>query len=228
VASLLVLTLVTSITLDECGGTAGLRVSPVSKAGSIGAIAPQWSEVALPGSVCGATAPIHPHWSSGGLGRAYVRSTYWPRVPEVEVDASRPDLGESLGNGGAELGARYTSDGYINVQCTNGGGMAASRLASAAVVFATGQHEEGELEYPLRVVGVITPQQPKNKGGFPALISSVELVTGRAIVREAWYGPGEGSCCASGRATTIWTYSNGKLVSPRTVIDLAPQTSRTH
>jgi hypothetical protein len=135
-------------------------------------------------------------------------------------------LGENLASEEAELGDSYTHYGYMNVDCSNGGGMADGRLASAVVVFAAGEHTEGEAEYPLRVIGVITPQQPYTPGSEPPLIGRVELVPGKVIVSEAWYGPGDATFCASGRATTIWTYSHRKLISPRTVVDLAPQPSR--
>jgi hypothetical protein len=218
--------------LDDSAG------APVqSKAASVGAIAPRWSEVGLPGSVCGATTPIHLHWNRS-WGRAYVRSTYWPWYPVVEVDASRPHLGESLGYEGAELGDHYTHYGYMHVECSNGGGMGPDTLAWSVVVFATGEHEEGEPEYPLRVVGVITPQQPY-AGVGPADIGEVELtrniavtrhgqttLRGLVIVSEGWHGPADSPDFPTGRATTIWTYSHGKLVSPRTVVDLAPQPSR--
>ena len=59
-----------------------------AKASSVGTIAPRWSEVALPGSVCGTTTPIHLHWS-GKYGQAFVRSSYWPWLPAV-VGSSRP------------------------------------------------------------------------------------------------------------------------------------------
>jgi hypothetical protein len=210
----------------------GAAAPAQSNAMSVGAIAPRWSEVALPGSVCGATAPIHLHWT-GDFGRAYVRSVYWPSLPAVEVDASRPHLGESLGGEEAELGDSYTHYGYMNVDCTTGGGTGPDRLASVVVVFATGEHREGEPEYPLRFVGVITPQQPY-AGYGPAGIGDVELTEniasrhgkltfrGTVIVSEYWHGPGDPPDFPSGRATTIWTYSHGKLVSPRTVVDLAP------
>jgi hypothetical protein len=214
-----------------------------AKAASVGTIGPRWSEVALPGSVCGTTTPIHLHWT-GKFGRAFVRSTYWPWLPAVVVSAGQPHLRESLGNGEPELGDKLTSYGYMNVECNTGGGMGPDKLANSVVVFVTGEHQEGEPGYPLRFIGVITPQQPYTEGsaeGSPPYIGGVELTRniasastrpghltfrGLVIVREAWHGPADSPDFPTGRATTIWTYSHGKLVSPRTVVDLAPQTSR--
>ncbi len=206
-----------------------------AKASSVGTIAPRWSEVALPGSVCGTTTPIHLHWS-GKYGQAFVRSSYWPWLPAVVVSAGQPHLRESLGSEEPELGDKLTSYGYMNVECNTGGGMGPDKLATSVVVFATGEHEEGEPGYPLRIIGVITPQQPYAEGSPPD-IGGVELTRniasastrpghltfrGLVIVREYWHGPADSPDFPTGRATTIWTYSNGKLVSPRTVVDLAP------
>ena len=55
----------------------------------------------------------------------------------------------------------------MNVECNTGGGMGPDKLATSVVVFATGEHEEGEPGYPLRIIGVITPQQPYAEGSPP-------------------------------------------------------------
>jgi hypothetical protein len=179
---------------------------------SVGTVGAHWSEVGLPGSVCGSTAPIHLRWTGRG-GDAFVHSTYWPWLPAIAVSASGPYYSGELDEDGF--------DAYISVDCNTGGGMGPDRLASAVVVFATTRHAQGEARYPLRVVGVITPQQPYETE--PASIGHVELVPGKAIVSEYWHGPADSPDFPSGRATTIWTYSQGELISPRTVVDLPPK-----
>jgi hypothetical protein len=103
--------------------------------------------------------------------------------------------------------------------CANGGGTAAGQLAFSEVVFKA----EGR---SLRLVGIVTPRQPLGaEGAHVPLVSAVAIKRGRVIAPEYWYGPYDGSCCASGEAKTIWEYTNGKLRPSRTVILQRPWTS---
>jgi len=90
---------------------------------------------------------------------------------------------------------------------------------------------------PQRLPGIVTPQQPENQAAsqgdafHPALIGGVEMVmrganqhtADRLVVQEDWYGPADpSSCCPSGRATSIWRYTNGRLIPVRTIVDIPP------
>jgi hypothetical protein len=55
------------------------------------------------------------------------------------------------------------------------------------------------------VIGVVTPKQPRKANRLPTLVT-VKMRRGKVIAREAWYGPKDGTCCPSGRTTTVWTY----------------------
>lgn len=151
-----------------------------------------WAEVSVPGSVCGASHPIRLH-----KGRAVVDSPRWPSWPRVSVYAGwNPVVYGNLDGVGQDEAA-------LIVGCSNGGGTAAGYLAYAQVIFTTAGKS-------LRVIGVVTPQQPRKANRLPTLLT-VKIRRGKVIAREAWYGPNDGTCCPSGRTTTVWTYSHGVL-----------------
>jgi len=151
-----------------------------------------WSSVSLPGSVCGATHSIRLH-----KGRAVVDSRRWPSVPRVTVDAGwNPVVYGNLDGVGQDEAA-------LVVGCNNGGGTADGFLAYAQVIFTTAGKK-------LKVIGVVTPKQARKANRLPTLVT-VEIRRGEVVAREAWYGPNDGTCCPSGRTTTVWTYANGAL-----------------
>jgi hypothetical protein len=151
-----------------------------------------WLNVSLPGSVCGATHSIRLH-----RGRAVIDSRRWPSVPRVTVDAGWiPVVYGNLDGVGQDEAA-------LVVGCNNGGGTADGYLAYAQVIFTAAR-------YSPRVIGVVTPKQPRKADRLPTLIT-VKLRRGKVIAREAWYGPHDGTCCPTGRTTTIWTYVHGRL-----------------
>jgi hypothetical protein len=76
----------------------------------------------------------------------------------------------------------------------------------------------------LRVVGILTSREPLEPGAHVPLSHVVAIARGRVVVSEAWYGPQDGDCCASGRARTIWTYAAGKLRPTQTTILRKPAT----
>jgi hypothetical protein len=162
-----------------------------------------WDEVSVPGSVCGARHSIRLH-----KGRAVVDSPRWPSVPHVSVHAGwNPDVYGDLDRVGQDEAA-------LVVGCSNGGGTAAGFLAYAQVIFTTAGKS-------LRVIGVVTPQQPRKANRLPTLLT-VKIRRGKVTAREAWYGPNDGTCCPSGRTTTIWRYANGALKAGLPKITQAP------
>jgi hypothetical protein len=100
------------------------------------------------------------------------------------------------------------------VDCSNGGGTADGVLAYAQVIFTAAGKS-------LRVVDVLTPQQPSRSNRLPTLLT-VEIVRGKVVAREAWYGAHDGTCCPSGRTTTIWTYRDGALRAGTPTVERPP------
>lgn len=151
-----------------------------------------WAEVSVPGSVCGARHSIRLH-----KGRAVVDSARWPSWPHVSVYAGwNPVVYGNVDGVGQDEAA-------LVVGCSNRGGTAAGYLAYAQVIFTIAGRS-------LRVIGVVTPQQPRQANRLPTLLT-VKIRRGKVIAREAWYGPNDGTCCPSGRTTTVWTYAQGAL-----------------
>jgi hypothetical protein len=162
-----------------------------------------WGSVTLPAVVCGATDPIHLRH-----GTAFVHSASKPWWPAVLVQTGPVSYGDLDGDGRDEAA--------VGVDCNNGGGMAAGQLGFSSVIFST---RAGRL----RVLGVVAPRQPLDlEASHVPLLGRVEILTGKVIAQEAWYGPHDGTCCPSGRAATVWRYTKGTLRPSRTVVVVSP------
>ncbi len=93
-------------------------------------------------------------------------------------------------------------DAGLTVNCNNGGGTADGSLLYSWVIFSG---RGGRLS----VVGIVTPRvQPPEV--LPTLIE-IAITPGTITAHEVFYGPDDATCCASGSATTIWTYAHGTL-----------------
>jgi hypothetical protein len=188
-------------------GLAGVLVTAVTLTGSARASLNlhrvDWGDVTLPASVCGMrNGPIHLH-DYVAYGPSYRWSGQWL----VEIDAGwNPVVYGNLGPHGTEAAA-------LVVDCTNGGGTAGSVLAYAQVVFTS-------VGNSLRVVGVLRPQKQPH-GQMPTLLT-VTIRPGEVVAHEAFYGGMDATCCPSGRATTVWRYTSGRLVAGRPTVTRAP------
>ncbi len=156
-----------------------------------------WSSVAVPGSVCGAKAPIHLR-----DGQAVISSTRWPGVRKVSVGTEPPVYGDLTGSG--------QDVASLGIVCSNGGGTAAGQLAFAQVVY-------GFTGSKLGVVGILTPRHRAAKDAHAPLLTA-KIVRGAVRATEYFYGPQDGDCCPSGRATTVWLYIHGGLMPQATVV----------
>jgi hypothetical protein len=174
-----------------------------------------WRKVTLPGGVCGSSRPIRPHkyrYGPEAVIHTDVDLLWWN--PVVVSSWSRPVFGD--------LDADGRDEAALQVVCANGGGTAAGQLAFSAVIFRA-------MGRSVRVVGIVTPQQPLDpKTSHVPLNHVVAIKPGQVVVSEAWYGQYDGTCCASGEAKTIWMYGHGKLRPTRTTILQKPWSSPLH
>ena len=166
----------------------------------------------MPGGVCGSSRPIRPHqyrYGPEALIHPDVDLLWWN--PVVVYSWSKPSFGDLDGDGRDEAA--------LHVVCANGGGTAGGQLEFSALIFRA-------VGGSLRVVGIITPQQPLGPDGpHVPLTGLVAIERGKVVVSEAWYGSHDGDCCASGRAKTIWTYAHGKLRPARTTVIRKPRST---
>ena len=109
-----------------------------------------------------------------------------------------------------------TDEAALYVDCNNGSGTAAGVLAYAQIVYTAGAR--GPVS-----VGVITPRQHNPRE--PATLIKVTIRPWQVIAREFWYGPHDGTCCPTGRSTTIWTYALGLLIPGETIVTKRPANS---
>src|SRR5262249_53614318 len=94
----------------------------------------------------------------------------------------------------------------VDVWCTNGGGTVDGELSDNFVVF------QDRPNGGRKVLGIVTTTQPAS--GFAwAWFSGATIAHGKVVVNEDWHGPYDGSCCPSGRATTVWTWNGTNLVA---------------
>jgi hypothetical protein len=152
--------------------------------------------------LCGGTKPIRMHcpcWAFGrterieGTGsvspipRRWAHDSFYARH-SVEVDTGWLPLvsGDLANNGRDDVG--------LNFDCNNGGGTADGILVFGWVIFSGA-------DVKLSVVGVVIPRVQ------PAAPVTIAIERGRIIAHEAVYGRSDPTCCASGRASTIWTYT---------------------
>jgi hypothetical protein len=193
-----------AVRLDETIRAAG----PISDIHQV-----HWQSATLPGAACRATRPLHftPTGPGQKYGEAWTRSVDDPWWLPVHVN-----VGVSSGGGIAygDLDGDGADEAAVQVVCDNGGGTADGQLRISVVVVGV---EGGAL----RPLGVISARQPLGGVGVHVPLVSVragDIGNGRITTREFWYGPSDGTCCSSGRASTAWVYSNGKLRPSHTTV----------
>jgi hypothetical protein len=177
-----------------------------------------WSGVTLP-AVCGGSRAVRlhrPSWARGVEGTALVtpiprrwsQDAFYGRH-SVEVDTGWIPVvyGDLEGHPGDAAGLVF--------DCNNGSGTADGVLLYGSVIFSG-------LDGRLSVVGVVTAQARAAAAG-PLEIT---IAPGKITAHETIYGPSDPTCCASGRATTVWTYSHGHLQPGVSVVTKQPATRR--
>jgi len=185
---------------------------PSQKARRLDLYGVNWLDVALPGSVCGASHPIQLRGGTAFVaqtrwGRRWRTKVHWPAWPRVTVYAGwNPVVYGDLDGDGRDEAA-------LGVLCSIPRGTASSVLAYAQVIFTAAENAP-------RTIGVVTPQSP---GTYGAPRVHVNIRRGTIVAHEYWYGPNDGTCCRSGRSTTVWQYRNGTLSPVKTVVERRPE-----
>jgi hypothetical protein len=178
-------------------------VEPVAKVGRDGLHGVNWSDVTVPGVVCGSSSAVHLR-----RGSAWVVSLTYPWWDFLMVNTSPPAYGRLSGVPVAVLAT----------ECDNGAGTADGQLAFSAVVYSTSKDR-------LRVVGIITPRQPFGLMSHAPRLGRFSFKDGTIEAQEWWYAPGRGACCPDRVATTVWRYANGSLDPVRTTVKGYPTTT---
>lgn len=156
-------------------------------------------------SVCGGSRPIRLHRPSWAvrpaegtalvtpIPRRWSQADFYGRHSlEVDTGWNPVVYGHLGGNAGDVAGLEF--------DCNNGGGTADGVLLYGWVIFSG-------LDSKLSVVGVVTARVRPGTA-TPVMIT---IAPGRITSHEFFYGPSDPTCCASGRATTVWTYAHGRL-----------------
>lgn len=92
----------------------------------------------------------------------------------------------------------------LHVNCSNGGGTGGGELRFDLFIYRV-TDERLDLIDVLRTLDVEDDQ-------LPSLPGDAQLGDGSIIVPSAYYGPSDGTCCPTGRATTTWRYDGTRLV----------------
>ncbi|MGO9583818.1 MAG: hypothetical protein ACLP36_13550 [Acidimicrobiales bacterium] len=204
---------VMALTVTACGGTAK-NVTPTTtksvttttstvptgtqpRGPQIGSV--DWRNVTLPGSVCGASGPIRLR-----QGRATIAAPQGVQAAtnQVLISGGSDVVYGELQSGGQDVAA-------LDVWCTNSGGTAEGQIENSWVIYSVASGT-------LRVLGTLVPRQPSSPKPphvpyFESDPKGILIQPGSITVHELWYASGDGTCCPSIRATTVWTYADGVL-----------------
>jgi hypothetical protein len=174
-----------------------------------------WASVTVPPEVCpGLTQPVKLTPMSGPGG------TYGSATVPAPAGHSFGTPDDLIDEAAVFYGSLESSQDVaaLSVWCSNTGGTADGQIQSSLVVYSwvSGQ---------LSVLSTLTPQQPSYGGShvpyFDESSGGVTITPGSISARELFYGEQDETCCPSGRATTVWTFS-GNTFSPRTTIQTEP------
>lgn len=205
-ASAIILAVTAGVAISACAAlqTARPRVSKPAAAPSRPTGADlrtaDLKDVDVPGVVCDLPGPVHLRDGAAHLedprgwpdhsvrGKKFINITEWKtRYGSFEGPA--------------------TSDAVVSLICDNNGGTADGQIKFTLAVYS------GRSGSP-RLLGLITPQvQPQHEHTTLLSVEPAFLKLGRhkIAVKEAFYGPHDGTCCPTGRALTTWTYDGQQL-----------------
>ena len=155
-----------------------------------------WGDVTIPGQLCEVKGQIQLH-----DGRATVRhSGFGMALDVMELTVTRGNLGPGL-----QVAA-------FQIWCDNTAGMADGELAEGIMVF------DSPVGHP-HLLGTLTPQHKTSAAvHIPIIVVTHIDSTGHIAVTESFYNLANPTCCPSGRATTIWTWTGRTFIPGRTKI----------
>jgi hypothetical protein len=91
-------------------------------------------------------------------------------------------------------------------------------MAYADVIFVARQHA------PPALIGIVKPHiRPWGNDHWLGSLVGVSFHGDKVVAHETYYGGSDGTCCPSGRATSIWTISGGRLTRVSTTITRKPR-----
>jgi hypothetical protein len=166
-----------------------------------------WSGATLPGAICRGSRPVHLRNGSAVARLTRKSDGVWHTWPRIYLTEQRVVYGSLAGHSAAA----------INVGCNNGGGTADGYMAFADAIYLARPHETP------RLLGIVRPHI--RPWGGKANLASLVSVTFRGdelVAHEFFYGGPDGTCCASGRATSVWRFAHGSLTPLRTTITHKP------
>ncbi len=150
-----------------------------------------WQNTPVPGQFCDVSGLVRIK-----KGQGWASSAKWGRV---QFYVSSPVLYGNLQGGG-------TQDAAVQVWCDNGGGTADGQIAEAYLIY----RMRGRT---LTLIGAVTPQEQPSDQVHVSFFGSVSILPGSVVAHEEWYRPSDATCCPTGKAITVWTYTHGRLVS---------------
>jgi hypothetical protein len=170
-----------------------------------------WNDVAAPGAACFSAKPIHLHHGYAFLHHRTSREAllHRPYSLQIETKTGTPDVTYGDVQQPGVIGA------VVRMFCSDQSGVAEGILLYSLPVYS------GATGY-VRLLGLITPQVKPAKDEPVTLLGRPRFQRRKLIVREDFYGPKDGVCCPSGRATTVWVYRHGRLTPRKPTITTPP------
>jgi hypothetical protein len=173
-----------------------------------------WTGVTVPPAVCpGLSQPVKLTATTGATGT--FGSATVPVSPGHQV-VTPDDLIVEYGVSYGEL-EPDENVAALDVWCSNTGGTADGQIQNSLVLYTW-------ISGRLTVLSTLTPPQ-LSKGvhapSFDVSTGGITISTGAITTKELFFGAQDAVCCASGRATTVWTF-NGHDFSPSTTIQVQP------
>jgi hypothetical protein len=208
---ILVLSLTSYVALTRLGHGPGPGTTRSSQAGGNNPSAfrgANWLGATVPGAICRGSRPVHLRNGSAVARLTRKSDGQWHAWPRIYLTEERPVVYGSLAGHSAAA---------MNVGCNNGGGTADGYMAYADVIYIARPHETP------RLIGIVRPHiRPWGGKTWLASPLSVAFRGDELIAHEFFYGGSDGTCCASGRATSIWRFAHGRLKRLRTTITHRP------
>jgi hypothetical protein len=195
-------------TTSAPSGTATTTQAPATTTVPTPSHSVDWKSITVPGAVCHATQPIRLRQGVATI----------PAPPGVQAGTSEVTVREwAFAHG--DLYGREDDAAAVNVWCANTGGTADGQIENSWVLFRADKSRP-------QLVATLTPQRPSVPGNHVAYFDTtpggIQIRPGTIRVKEVWYGPEDGTCCPTGRATTVWSLNDSGTLTSKTTIQTYP------